>query len=298
MESLKNPRVIRPVLFSVALCTIAFIALCTLIYLKRSTIPDMDIAAWGAFLAGVAGVFAFILIGAGFWLQKSALQAQQDALARLALALESQSEALMASHAPAFESSTLVVADHRTSPEGKMADRIELTLINTGGIARDLVVALCGMESLPPAHRVPDDEYKVQRHPNLIQGNPPWISSWFYYREHGEPPDSRPHGFLVALYRDAYGIQHRLNFEVRWHRSPYTDPPFSPSKYGNLVRVSTSVEGYATAERIDLDQPSAVRDWASKFGVSVDELRKAVEGVGSEASKVGEYLRMARGIDP
>jgi hypothetical protein len=58
------------------------------------------------------------------------------------------------------------------------------------------------------------------------------------------------------------------------------------------------VEGYATAERIDLDQPSAVRDWASKFGVSVNELRKAVEAVGNETAKVEEYLRMARGIDP
>jgi hypothetical protein len=46
--------------------------------------------------------------------------------------------------------------------------------------------------------------------------------------------------------------------------------------------------------RINLNQDFEVRDWSSKFGVSPDELKKAVEAVGNEAEKVGEYLRTRR----
>jgi len=44
-------------------------------------------------------------------------------------------------------------------------------------------------------------------------------------------------------------------------------------------------------QRINLNQDYEVRDWSSKFGVTPDQLRKAVEAVGSEAKKVEEYLR-------
>ena len=42
---------------------------------------------------------------------------------------------------------------------------------------------------------------------------------------------------------------------------------------------------------ISLQQAHEVRDWAKKFGVSEDELRKAVAAVGNDASKVEEYLK-------
>ena len=242
MQPLRSSHITRTVRISVAFSIVAVVTLGALLYFKRSAIPDMDLGEWGAFLAGAAGVFAFILISAGFWLQKSALEQQEHALGRLALALESQSAALMATHEPALESSTLLVADEERLSEGQQVDRIELTLINTGGDARDLRVSVCGMETMGPLHRTHSDDSKVQRHPSLTQGNPPWISSWFHYHDGGDLPDSRPRGFLIALYRDMYGIEHKLKFEVHWHRSPFTEPPFLPTKYGFLLRVSNSSE--------------------------------------------------------
>jgi len=47
-------------------------------------------------------------------------------------------------------------------------------------------------------------------------------------------------------------------------------------------------------QRINLHQDYEVRDWAKKFGVSADELRMAVDAVGSEAKKVEEYLKSHR----
>ena len=44
-------------------------------------------------------------------------------------------------------------------------------------------------------------------------------------------------------------------------------------------------------KRINLSQDFEVRDWAKKFGVSEDELRKAVGAVGSDASKVEAHLK-------
>ena len=44
-------------------------------------------------------------------------------------------------------------------------------------------------------------------------------------------------------------------------------------------------------KRINLQQEFEVRDWSKRLGVSPEELRKAVEAVGNEASKVEEYIR-------
>ena len=44
-------------------------------------------------------------------------------------------------------------------------------------------------------------------------------------------------------------------------------------------------------KRINLSQDFEVRDWAKKFGVSEDELRKAVGAVGSDVSKVEAHLK-------
>ena len=47
-------------------------------------------------------------------------------------------------------------------------------------------------------------------------------------------------------------------------------------------------------KRINLEHDFELSDWAKKFGVSPDELRRAVEAVGDEAVKVEEHLRGRR----
>ena len=42
---------------------------------------------------------------------------------------------------------------------------------------------------------------------------------------------------------------------------------------------------------INLSEDYEVSDWAAKFGVTVEELKKAVGAVGNEASKVEAYLK-------
>jgi hypothetical protein len=42
---------------------------------------------------------------------------------------------------------------------------------------------------------------------------------------------------------------------------------------------------------ISLKEDYEVRDWAKKFGVTPDELKKAVSAVGNEAAKVESYLK-------
>ncbi|MBA3479571.1 MAG: DUF3606 domain-containing protein [Lautropia sp.] len=44
-------------------------------------------------------------------------------------------------------------------------------------------------------------------------------------------------------------------------------------------------------KRINLSEDYEVRDWAKKFGVSEDELRKAVGAVGNDAAKVEAHLK-------
>ena len=43
--------------------------------------------------------------------------------------------------------------------------------------------------------------------------------------------------------------------------------------------------------RIDIGQDYELRDWSEKFGVSKEELKEAVQAVGTEASKVEQHLR-------
>jgi len=43
--------------------------------------------------------------------------------------------------------------------------------------------------------------------------------------------------------------------------------------------------------RVDVDQPQARRYWAQRFGVTEEELRKAVETVGPKAALVERCLR-------
>jgi hypothetical protein len=47
--------------------------------------------------------------------------------------------------------------------------------------------------------------------------------------------------------------------------------------------------------RIDVGQEHELRDWSKKFGVSPDELKRAVAAVGTESSKVEAHLRQRGG---
>jgi hypothetical protein len=46
--------------------------------------------------------------------------------------------------------------------------------------------------------------------------------------------------------------------------------------------------------RISLSEDYEVRDWAKKFGVTVDELKAAVKAVGNEAKAVEAHLKGGR----
>jgi len=49
--------------------------------------------------------------------------------------------------------------------------------------------------------------------------------------------------------------------------------------------------GNPDRQRISLSENYELRDWAEKFGVSEEELRRAVEKVGNQASDVEKELR-------
>lgn len=44
-------------------------------------------------------------------------------------------------------------------------------------------------------------------------------------------------------------------------------------------------------KRIDVNQDYELRDWSRKFGVSPDELKEAVQAVGTQADKVEQHLK-------
>ena len=43
--------------------------------------------------------------------------------------------------------------------------------------------------------------------------------------------------------------------------------------------------------RVRTSQPTEVRDWAKRFGVTVEQLRAAVAQVGNDASRVEAHLK-------
>jgi hypothetical protein len=48
--------------------------------------------------------------------------------------------------------------------------------------------------------------------------------------------------------------------------------------------------GKPDRDRINLSEDYEVKDWSKKFGVSPEELKKAVKHAGSEAADVEAYL--------
>jgi hypothetical protein len=49
--------------------------------------------------------------------------------------------------------------------------------------------------------------------------------------------------------------------------------------------------GGSDRNRIDVHQDYELRDWSQKFGVSPEQLKEAVQAVGTQADRVQEYLR-------
>jgi hypothetical protein len=55
-----------------------------------------------------------------------------------------------------------------------------------------------------------------------------------------------------------------------------------------------SNRGRPDRDRIDVHQPHELRYWAQKFGVTAEELERAVQDVGPMATRVEEHLRAGR----
>ena len=51
-----------------------------------------------------------------------------------------------------------------------------------------------------------------------------------------------------------------------------------------------SKRGGQDRDRIDVNQDWELRDWAKKFGVTPDELKRAVQQVGDRAEAVRQHL--------
>jgi len=54
---------------------------------------------------------------------------------------------------------------------------------------------------------------------------------------------------------------------------------------------NTRNRGSPDRDRINMNQDHEVRYWSQKFGVSAEELRKAVENAGSMAKDVEAYIK-------
>ncbi len=78
----------------------------------------------------------------------------------------------------------------------------------------------------------------------------------------------------------------RLNLNAR-----ATDAP----RVGGYMADDPNLRGRQDRARIDIHQEHELRHWSQKFGVSHDELRKAVEAVGPMADDVERRLRGQHG---
>lgn len=57
----------------------------------------------------------------------------------------------------------------------------------------------------------------------------------------------------------------------------------------------TSKTGGQDRQRINVNEPYELRDWAAKFGVTTDQLRQAVAEVGDRAAQVEQHLKDRQG---
>ena len=58
---------------------------------------------------------------------------------------------------------------------------------------------------------------------------------------------------------------------------------------------NTQSTGGQDRKRINVHQDYELRDWARKFGVTPEELKRAVESVGDRAEEVQQYLARVKG---
>jgi hypothetical protein len=58
-----------------------------------------------------------------------------------------------------------------------------------------------------------------------------------------------------------------------------------------IMADNTTNRGSPDRDRINMNQDHEVRYWSQKFGVSAEELRKAVENAGSMAKDVEAYIK-------
>lgn len=56
-----------------------------------------------------------------------------------------------------------------------------------------------------------------------------------------------------------------------------------------------SKTGGQDRQRINVNEPYELRDWAAKFGVPTEQLRQAVAQVGDRAAEVEHHLKAQRG---
>jgi hypothetical protein len=61
-----------------------------------------------------------------------------------------------------------------------------------------------------------------------------------------------------------------------------------------MTSDSASSAGKTAAQRIDVDREEDLREWARKLDVSEDQLKEAVQAVGSVASDVEDHLKGSR----
>jgi pimeloyl-ACP methyl ester carboxylesterase len=115
------------------------------------------------------------------------------------------------------------------------------------------------------------------------------IQSWL-----GDLPRMEAHildggHFLLETHaaRAAALIAEFLQKPAGWHHSASNDN----HNKGDDMSDDKSKPGGQDRTRISLSEAYEVRDWAKKFGVSEDELRKAVGVVGNDAAKVQAHLK-------
>ena len=59
-----------------------------------------------------------------------------------------------------------------------------------------------------------------------------------------------------------------------------------------MANESTSADGHG--QRIDIDNPQDLRQWARTLDASEDQIREAVQAVGTRASDVEDHLKGSR----
>jgi uncharacterized protein DUF3606 len=59
---------------------------------------------------------------------------------------------------------------------------------------------------------------------------------------------------------------------------------------GEVMPDNKSKDGKQDRERININEDYELRDWSKKFGVSREELKKAVQKVGTSAEAVRKQL--------